>query len=57
MTGWIAGGNERTDPSGAYRFSLPVVEEGGVNIRVRFEGDEQYTSCESRVLGISASSA
>lgn len=55
-TGWIPAGHEQTDLSGAYRFVLPVVEEGGVNIRVRFEGDEQYSSCESRVLGISATS-
>jgi len=52
---WIAGGKEKTDLSGAYSFSLPVVEQGGVSIRVRFAGDDQYMGCESRVLGISAS--
>lgn len=52
---WHLIGSERTDLSGGYRFSLPVVEAGGVNIRVRFEGDDQYSPSESRVLGITAS--
>lgn len=56
-TEWSQAGFEQTDLSGAYCFILPVVEEGGVNIRARFEGDDQYTPSESRVLGISATSA
>ena len=52
---WSPAGYEKTDLTGAYSFILPVVEEGGVNIRARFEGDDQYSPSESRVLGISAS--
>jgi hypothetical protein len=51
---WIPAGTEHTDLIGGYRFSLPVVEEGGVTVRVLFDGDEQYSSSESREVGILA---
>lgn len=54
LSDWYQAGTEQTDMGGAYRFSLPVVEEGGVNVRVLFDGDDQYSSSESRVIGITA---
>lgn len=54
LSGWQPAGTERTDHTGAYSFTLPVVEEGGVTVRVIFEGDDQYTGTESPEVGITA---
>lgn len=54
LSGWQPAGTERTDHTGAYSFMLPVVEEGGVTVRVIFEGDDQYTGTESPEVGITA---
>ncbi|MDD1728619.1 MAG: hypothetical protein LUQ50_06070 [Methanospirillum sp.] len=51
---WLQAGVEETDLAGEYSFRLPVVEEGGVYVRVLFDGDEQYIPIMSKVIGITA---
>ena len=53
-SGWEPAGSERTDLTGTYSFSLPVMEEGGVSVKVIYVGDDQYTRSESREIGITA---
>lgn len=54
---WRTAGYENTDIRGEYQFTLPVVEEGWVNVRVIFPGDQQYGGSESREIGISATNS
>jgi len=51
-TEWNPAGFRQTDMTGEYSFSLPVVEEGKMNIRVLFAGDAQYTPSESKIINI-----
>ncbi|PKL60304.1 MAG: hypothetical protein CVV33_03370 [Methanomicrobiales archaeon HGW-Methanomicrobiales-4] len=52
---WVLSGSVKTNQAGEYGFSLPVIEEGGIHIRVIFHGDDQYSLSESRVIRVSVS--
>jgi hypothetical protein len=49
---WIPSGTEKTNLAGEYTFSLPVTDEGEIHIRVIFDGDDQYSRSESRVIRV-----
>ena len=54
LSAWQSAGSVRTDNSGAYSFSIPVVEEGGISVRTVFAGDEIYLNSKSREIGITS---
>lgn len=57
MKEWEPFGEVGTDKKGEFVFSLPVAVQGGVGIRMTFEGDDQYSPAHSKNLYIKATSA
>lgn len=49
---WDVLGFGQTDQMGEYRFKIPVVQEGVINVRVLFNGDGQYTPSESKIISL-----
>lgn len=51
-TGWDQTGSEQTDISGEYRFTILMEEEGGMNVRAIYPGDQEYRGSGSRAIVI-----
>ncbi len=54
---WDPLGFDQTDEIGEYNFKIPVIQEGGINVRVLFPGDGQYSPSESKVISLMGKNA